>query len=69
MGSDITEEECVEIITYMYNPDDAEYLFNKLRKHYHFPKKPPIDPKKMSREEQAKLLAEKEKPIIDYFVF
>lgn len=44
MASNITEEECNEIINYMYTTEDAEFLINKLRRHYRYPKKPIPDP-------------------------
>lgn len=42
--SAINEEEAIDIVNYMYNKDDAEFLINKISKYYQYPKKPMIDP-------------------------
>jgi len=68
MTGSIQEEECIDIINYMYNQEDAEILLTKLKKFYIFPSKT-AEMKRLSREEQMKLMNEKEKPIIDYNVF
>jgi len=68
MSGSIQEEECIDIINYMYNQEDAEILLVKLKKFYIFPSKT-AEMKRLSREEQMKLMSEKEKPIIDYNVF
>jgi hypothetical protein len=65
----ILEEECTDIINYMYNQEDAEFLLSKLRKFYTFPAKSSIDTKKLSRDQQLKILNEKEKPVIEYNIF
>jgi hypothetical protein len=43
-GSSITEEECLDIVNYMYNKDDADFLISKISKYYQYPKRPMIDP-------------------------
>jgi len=35
----IQEEECIDIINYMYNQEDAEILLTKLKKFYIYPSK------------------------------
>lgn len=39
MTGSIQEEECIDIINYMYNQEDAEILLTKLKKFYIFPSK------------------------------
>lgn len=39
MNDTIQEEECIDIINYMYNHEDAEVLLFKLKKYYIFPNK------------------------------
>ena len=36
MNDSIQEEECIDIINYMYNQEDAEILLVKLKKFYIF---------------------------------
>ena len=69
----IYEEECNDIIKYMYNQSDAENLLSKLRNHYSSLSqknfmKDNIN-KKLSREEQSQLMQEKEKPKIEFQAF
>lgn len=37
INDSIQEEECVDIINYMYNQEDAEVLLTKLKKFYTYP--------------------------------
>jgi len=39
MNDSIQEEECIDIINYMYNQEDAEILLAKLKKYYIYPSK------------------------------
>lgn len=65
----ITEEECNDIINYMYNQEDAEFLLDKLKKFYTYPSKSMVDIKRLPRDQQLRILNEKEKPVIEYFIF
>jgi len=69
INGNITEEECNDIINYMYNQEDAEVLLEKLRKFYTYPSKSIADLKRLPRDQQLKLMNEKEKPVIEYFIF
>lgn len=44
MNGTIFEEEATDIINYMYNQDDAEFLFVKLKRFLKHPKKPLVEP-------------------------
>ncbi len=44
MATNISDDECHDIINYMYTTEDAEFLMNKLKRHYRYPKKPLPDP-------------------------
>jgi len=68
MNDSIQEEECIDIINYMYNQEDAEILLAKLKKYYIYPSKL-AETKRLSREEQMKMMNEKDKPTIDYNIF
>lgn len=35
MKGDIEENECTDIIQYMYNEEDSEFLLDKLKEMYH----------------------------------
>jgi len=65
----IYEEECTDIIKYMYNQDDAEVLLSKLKKFYVSPSRQMLDVKKLTREEQNRIFSEKEKMVLEYSSF
>ena len=39
MKTNVLEEECTDIITYMYNEDDSQLLLEKLSKMYYHKKR------------------------------
>ncbi len=70
MNGYIFEDECFDIIKYMYNNEDSETILQKLKKHFMNGKEKTIkENKKLSREEQAILEQEKEKHKIEFILF
>eukprot|EP00828_Plagiopyla_frontata_P028036 TRINITY_DN36319_c0_g1_i2.p1 TRINITY_DN36319_c0_g1~~TRINITY_DN36319_c0_g1_i2.p1 ORF type:complete len:237 (+),score=51.64 TRINITY_DN36319_c0_g1_i2:439-1149(+) len=68
LNGQILEEECNDIIKYMYNEEDAQFLLNKLEPLYAI-MKPEINKRKMTREEENWIKQEKDKLKIDYSLF
>jgi len=65
----IFEEECSDIIKYMYNEADSKYLLKKLKKLYHQKDYDPAQLKSYSREERLKLIHEQQSSRISYTKF
>lgn len=66
----IFEDECTDIIKYMYNIEDSETLLQKLKKHFLYGKEKVLkENRKLSREEQSYMEQEKEKTKIEYVLF
>jgi len=52
VGGYVQEEECTDIIKYMYNEDDSNQLLTKLKTKYQYIQHDERELKKLSREER-----------------
>jgi len=68
-GANNVEYINTDIIKYMYNQDDADILLERLKKFYLSSSKIGVDIKKLSREEQGRLMSEREKKVVEFSVF